>query len=144
MSGLDASGLDISGLGTCDLDATITDAATLEVNGMGGQKRTLEDLFGDIDDLEEEALYQESKRHRGEEVSEEQRDQELMDKIVELRRLRRLEGLGAPLRSVLPAAAPVTTQNLSFHVPRYLYIPNYKKNNPCINFFFNHFQSFLL
>lgn len=117
-SGLEASGLDISGVVTCDLDATISDAATLEINGVGGQKRTLEDLFGDIDDLEEDALYQESKRHRAEELSEDQRDQELMEKIVELRRLRRLEGLGAPLRSVLPAPAAFTTHNLSFHVPR--------------------------
>lgn len=80
----------------------------------GSNKRTAEDLFGDIADIDLEDLQLPSKKQK----TEEENDLDLIDRIVEGRRLRQM--LLEPTNRLQNQSEPVydAKENLSLDIPR--------------------------
>ncbi|XP_049876010.1 chromosome transmission fidelity protein 18 homolog [Pectinophora gossypiella] len=87
-------------------------------NASLGNKRTVEDLFGDVGDIDFNELQLPSKKQK----TEEENDLELIDRIIEGRKLRQL--LLEPssrLAADRPAYDP--KENLSLDIPRWAFMP---------------------
>lgn len=105
-------------------------ASSSKSNQQGGRKRRLEEIFGDVQDIDDEPIVLDIEQIQKKTKSEEERDLELIDTIVNARKrlcsqtlkpksndLERLENLRS-----------FKMQNLSYAVPKWPYIKLYRSD----------------
>lgn len=88
-------------------------------------KRTADDLFGDIGDIDFDEVQLPSKRQK----TEEENDMELIEKIIEGRRLRQI--LDEPSGRVKSNARPAydAKENMSLNIPRFEFLMSFFVNS---------------
>lgn len=95
----------------------------LQSIGLSKKRRLERDLFGDIDDLDGNITYvdQEAKKKK----LDEERDKEMIQKVLEARKLQRAmsSSIKKPKVSQLDAIHEFKMRNLSYHVPQWPFIP---------------------
>lgn len=88
-----------------------------EFTNLSSNKRTVTDLFGDVEDINFDEIQLPSKRAK----TEEETDMDLIDKIIEGRRLRQILAEPTKLQNDNKSGY-VAKDNLSLDIPRYFMI----------------------
>ena len=87
------------------------------------RKRTVEELFGDIDDITDDIIFNDQpnvKKHKGDKHAE---DLALIEHILELRKLsKEKHNLTTPKRDYSTSSTERDKRNLSYRVPKYPFI----------------------